>query len=322
MGLPAPAVSVPDQRAVRHGGGVILTWISEKDVGASFPIAGILNSGLTDIKAAGPFCTLLSMDAIKKVPLSDINVLMPGRKAPIQITDGYKIEAFKVSLMGDALSGLYAAIGQNPTVQPGFMHDTVDYGKKGHLLIQSFGIPKGGTVSKLMRTTLLLNACVRIEDVPGIEQDGTSTQDVYFYTNRTDGGDLVELQGDYTFVWEIFADNATVVNPGIPGTTLDVGTGNNSYASATTPVPFAFNPAGTGIDQKFAYISVNGVRQNAANGTTFSAPTVTLPSATVVPATVLMIYALDTTSLTAVQVPNWGAGRPASVAWHTWLGPA
>lgn len=322
MGLTAPSTAQADQRAVRHGGKTYLTWISEKDAGASFPVAGILNAAGTDIKFAGPFCTLLSMESIKKVPISEIDMILPSGKSPIKITEGYKIDAFKVSLMGDALSGLYAAIGQSPTTQPGFMHETVDYNKRGHLLIQSYGIPKGGTTTKIMRTTLLLNACVRIEEIPGIEQDGTTMQDVIFYTNRTEGGDLVELQGDITFCWEGFADNATVLNGGIPGTTLDVGTGNNSYASATTPVPFAFNPAGTGIDQKFAYISVNGVRQNTANGTTFSAPTVTLPAATVVPTTVLMIYAIDTASLTNSQVPNLGPGRPGSVGWHTWLGPA
>lgn len=323
-GLTAPALAVGDQRLVRHGANVVLTWLPSRPAGGSFPISGILNAGGTDIKGGGPFCTTIEMEAITKVPLNEINVILAGRKEPIQITDGYKVDGFKVTLMGDALAGLYAAIGQSPTTQPGFMHSTVDYGKCGHLIIQSFGIPKGGATARVMRTTLLKNCCVRIEEIPGFGAEDTMTQDVVFYTNRSDGGDLVELQGYQTFAWEIFADNATVVNANIPGATFDVGTGNNSYASATTPTTFVYNPAGTGIDQRFALIEVNGVSLNAGSGVTFSAPTVTIPAAysTLVPATVLMIYAIDTTSLTPAQVPNWGDGRPQTVGWQTWLGPA
>jgi len=314
-----PAVQTADQRAVRHGDKTVMVWIPEQPAGGSFPIAGILNAAGTDIKSGGPFCTQIDMPDIVKAPINAVdNVMLSGGKSPISYTDGVKIEPFAITLLGNALSAFYAAIGQSPTTQPAMIHSTVKYGKKGHMLIYGFGVPVGGGAPVLMRTSLLLNLCVMIDKLPGYTPDGVTSQEITFYTDRSDG-DVIELQGNKTFVWEEWADNATVLNGSIPGTTLDVGTGNNSYTSATTPTTFVFNTAATGIDQRFAYISVNGVRQNTANGTTFAAPTITLPTATVVPATVLAIYAIDVAALTNAQIPNWGSGTLAT-GWHAWLG--
>lgn len=324
MAQTVPARQNADQRTMRHGGNVFLYLLPEKPSTLStFPVAGIMNSAGTDIKGGGPFCTQISMDAIKKVPINEVEGMFSGGKTPVKYTDGYKIDAFKVTLSGDALSGLYAAIGQSPTTTPAFLHETVDYGKRGHLIIDSYGVPDGGGPARPMRSTLLKNVSVRIEDVPGFTADGTTTQEIIFYSNRADG-DLLELQGYHQWQWEILADNATILNPSIPGTSIVLGTGNNSYASATTPTAFAFNPAATGIDQYFAWIGVNGVQYSSADGTTFvsGTSTITLSAATVVPATVLLIYAMNTASLTNIQIPNKGTGRPSSVGWHTWLGPS
>ena len=320
MGLVKPAIATSDQRAVRQGGNTYMVWIPEKPAGGSFPTAGILNTAGTDIKSGGVFCTQIDMPDIVKTPINSVDVLLSGGKTPISYTEGFKVEPFEITLMGNALSAFYAALGQSPTTQPVINHNTVKQGKRGHLIVYSFGVAEGNTRLPLMRTTLFLNVSVMIDKIAGFTADGVTAQPISFYSDRADSS-LLELQGYQTFVWELFADNATVLNGSIPGTTLDVGTGNNSYASATTPTTFVFDAVNrTGIDQRFAWISVNGVQQNTANGTTFSAPTVTLPVATTVPATVLMIYAMDTTSLTNAQVPNWGTVMP--VGWHTWLGPA
>jgi len=297
-----------------------MVWIPDKPAGSTFPTAGILNSAGTNIKTGGAFCTQIDMPDIVKTPINSVDVILSGNKTPISYTDGFMIEPFEITLMGNALSAFYAALGQSPTTKPVIDHTTVKSGKKGHIIIYSFGVPVGGGSARLMRTTLLLNMSVMIDKVAGFTAEGVTTQAISFYNDRGDGN-MLELQGYQTFVWETWADNATVTNPAIPGTTFDVGTGNNSYASATTPTTMVFDAVDrTGIDQRFAWISVNGVQQNTANGTTFAAPTVTLPAATVVPATINAIYAIDTTSLTNAQVPNWGTAMLEG--WHTFLGPA
>lgn len=324
-----PGASVPtkqsaDQQAVRQGGNTFLVWIPEKPSSLStFPVAGIMNTAGTDIKSGGVFCTQIDMPDIVKTPINEVEVMLSGGKVPISYTDGFKIEPFEITLLGNALSAFYAALGQSPTTQPVIDHNTVKFGKRGHMIIYAFGNPATGGKARLMRTTLLLNMSVMIDKLAGYTADGVTNQPLTFYNDRGDGN-MLELQGYQTFVWELWADNATILNGSIPGATLDVGTGNNSYASPTTPTTFIFDAVNrTGIDQRFAYISVNGVQQNTANGTTFAAPTITLPAATVVPATVLAIYAMDTSALTAnSQIPNWGTGRPMDVGWHSWLGPA
>ena len=319
MAATVPASQTTDQTTARHGDATFMMWIPEQPSGGSFPTAGILNSGGTDIKFGGPFCTQIDMPDIVKTPVSSVDgIMLSGGKSPVSYTNGVKIEPFALTLMGNALSAFYAAIGQSPTTQPAFVHNTIKYGKKGHMIIYGFGTPTGGGAPTLKRTTLLLNLCVQIDKIPGYSPDGVRTQEITFYTDRSEN-DIFELQGQKTFVWEGWADNATVVSSSIPGATFDVGTGNNTYVSATTPTTFVFNTAATGIDQRFAYISANGVRQNTANGTTFSAPTITLPAATTVPATVLAIYAIDAASLTIAQIPSWN-DLGMRLGWHSFLG--
>ncbi len=124
------------------------------------------------------------------------------------------------------------------------------------------------------------------------------------------------LTGKKQWVFEVWADNgASITSASIPGTTFDLGTGNGSYASATTPVALNFDDTATGADKYLFYVSHNGVRKTAADGVTFSQPTITMPSSVAVSSTLLVIYAMDVTS---VLPPHGQANSSADSYMNSW----
>lgn len=292
--------------AVRLGQNTSITFIPEGQ-NTAFPYSGITNltTSPTHIKSGAWFCTDGEMSEITFEPVQSTDVVLGGFKAPLEITVGKKF-SFTVEFLGNSLSALLALHGKPADTKVYVPKTTVNIGKVGHIIVESWSAnPITPAISK---TQILLNCSARITMGAGKTTDGESRYTVEFY-NMAAETSYYETGKNVKVAFELWADdNGSIANSVFGTSSIVLGTGNGSYASATTPnallLPLSGTAATLGVYAFYASLNGTEVDRNtyAFNAAT---ETITTPSALASTGTFLMIYGLDASAFTSsIQWPH------------------
>lgn len=248
-------------------------------------------------KGIGLLCTMESMDEIPFEAIETFDFLYAG-KDPANFSAGKKIPKFEMRIAGADFTTLMALIGRDQGVATvNTWEPNIQYQGRGHILMNFYDHNTNAMVGQ----QLLMNMQVHFDKFAGMETSGERFQTVGFSSpsarvvrTSVERGEMINTE-----FW--YHNGTTDTNATAPEATITafvLGTGNGSYASATTPVALRLDSTNTsqlGHRQFLIEASVNGalVPISGTGSATFATSTLTFAVAPAALASLMVIYVCD-----------------------------
>jgi hypothetical protein len=240
-------------------------------------------------------CTLESLSDIGLSAVGEEVVSMPGKIDRTTLPDSIA-SAFTMPLNGGAVGTLKYILGISPHLGTALEWSLYNFQTVGAIIVHKYD-----NDSKLPVSSLLIpNVKLKVENVAGVPDSGTSSQTLSFYQ---DDAEIYQVVGNQQWTYSLFHDNgASVVNSAAPNTsttptTFALDDCNNS-ATTTPPQPLLVFPNRTGYKQYLAVCRADTVVPTTSQAT-FATATVTFGTAPVAGTSLLFIYAIDTSAYDA-----------------------
>jgi hypothetical protein len=272
-----PTTIVKQKASLTHevGGENVFIYFIPKDV---YAVSSSVSKGI------GILCTTTEAAEIPITPKVSREIMGPGKEKTTIESEEVSLDPWTISFQGGDTKTMSFLLGLDPnsaTNQAPKVRG--NYGIVGHLLIRMLN-----TNREHRADWLIMNVEARIPSVPAITADGSISYQVEF---KSASATVHYSQANKGFSVEIWkSPNADA--PDGTNTTFTLGTGNESYTSATTPIALSLDSTATGYKRYFNYLIHNGAAVSSA--VTFNASTsvITFPSA---PATgsLMAVYLVD-----------------------------
>jgi hypothetical protein len=273
-------------------------------------------------KFIGNFCTMIDMADVPITPVSE-NTYMGGGKTPTKRSLGLKIDPFVVNFGELDRGTLRALMGetQSASTRNATKLKSPTFRSAGHLLLKSYdpdtNLPK--------IEILIMDVQMTIKTLTGITSAaGERVYPVEISSESTNVYIADHANNGQSFFVEGWYDNAgTDINANWSGseTTVVLGTGNASYASATTPVALPIDTSDTSLVTYQQYLiraSIDGT-QVATGAMSFATSTMTFsPAYSAANTALLVIYIANSGTY---DNPNFsGAAQPSEIRdmWYGW----
>lgn len=290
--MPLTLASAPASTAHEVDGKGIFVYFIPKD---------IVDSTSSVPKHIGILCTLDEMSEIPISPQIEREIMGLGKVNSTIRSKEIKLDPWTLTIKGGDPKTLALLLGQDPnsaTMRSPQVRG--NYGISGHLLIRVMTM-----TGNFAGDWLIHNIEARLPSIPAASPDSSFTYQIEFQSttakvNFSQAGEAFAIEG-----WK--TPNTAAPDGTITAFTL--GTGNGSYASATTPVALSLDSTLTGFKRYFTAIYHNGTEVNTA-AATFNAGTSVLTFGTA-PATgtLLAFYLISTAS---INPPNFDSGYPTT----------
>lgn len=205
---------------------------------------------------------VVELGTLSASPLNERDIFEAG-KSLLQTNDGFTWTQ-DIMVEGSSIHTVASLIGQVLSTYP-VIPTIRDYGVKGDLILMS-----RNSTNQIISWDCYTNVAIKIDEIPGIVNGDTN------WTIRLYGKDnsrYIRIPGeDYGVGVETWYDNGTtIINADAPDGVLTdfvLGTGNDSFGSATTPVASIIDPSLVGVVaatdplQYMMHVRLNGVGQS------------------------------------------------------------
>lgn len=261
-------------------------------------------------KFIGNFCTMVDFGDISLTPVSDVTYMAAG-KTPSKRSLGLKVEPFTVNFGALDYGSLRALIGetQSSSTRNYTKIATPTFRPCGHLLMKAYD-PSTNLPSIEI---LIMDVQVSIRSLTGItKESGERVYPVEFSSESTEVYIADHANNGQSFFVEGWYDNAgTDINTAWSGseTTVLLGSGNASYASATTPVALIRDSADTSLTGHQQYLIRASIDGNKVSTQimTFATSTMTFsPAYAAANKSLLVIYIANSATY---ENPNFSASN-------------
>ncbi len=192
-----------------------------------FPSSPLTDStGAAVLKPGGIICEMVNMDDMTLSAIDETTIQLPG-KGPTVTNSGYRLDAFNMTLQGNAIATVAALLGQNLQQAGTRVYEAVyEHSAQGALLVIGYDDNDNSKMQMLMDQVYM-----RVTSLPGSGNDSQFT--VTFYHENPI---ILFCQDEDEFAVEVFYDDGgSINNANITAVaSVDLGLGNDSVQTATT----------------------------------------------------------------------------------------